>query len=126
MYNNVLDIARKLGKSIQNSEVFNDYLIKEELFYNDKEAVSLQKDIEDKNILQKKAIIDRDTEKINVIKCEIDKLNNKLLENTQYNDYTAAKDKVEKLMKNIDNILEYFTGISGGSGCDNCSGKCGK
>lgn len=126
MTDNILDIARKLGESIQGSNLYKDYLLREENFHNDEEASRLQRKIDNKNNIYKDLVLKRETNRIKDITIEIDDLKKRLNENNNYKDYNIAKVNLENLIKNINNILEYYTGINSGSGCSNCSKKCGK
>ncbi|MBS4535970.1 YlbF family regulator [Clostridium sp. D2Q-14] len=124
--NNILDMARDLGQSIQESEILKDYLQKEENFHKDQDAINLQNKIQVKSKKLNQLIIERKTENINNLKLEIENLKQKLIENENYREYNIAKSKIEKIMENINNILEYYTGINNRSGCTNCSKKCNK
>jgi cell fate (sporulation/competence/biofilm development) regulator YlbF (YheA/YmcA/DUF963 family) len=115
-----LDIARELGKTIQDSEEYIEYIKSQEEYYNDSNTMKLKAKLDEKTKLYNNLLIEGQETDIKNISLEIKELNKKLLKEKKYTNYIKCKSKVEKTIKNVDNILEYYTGISNSKGCNGC------
>jgi len=115
-----LDIARELGKTIQDSEEYIEFIKSQEEYYNDSNTMKLKAELDEKTKLYNKLLVEGQETDIKNISLEIKELNKKLLKEKKYTNYIKCKSKIEKTIKNIDNILEYYTGISNGKGCNGC------
>jgi len=122
----ILDIARELGKNIKDSYEYKDFLKKEADYENDSKALNIQEELDEKNKLYKKSLAKSDEEKVDLLNIEIKQLNEKLMEQKTYLEYINSKSNIKKTMKNINNILEYYTGISEESNCGGCNKGCNK
>ncbi|WP_160198395.1 YlbF family regulator [Senegalia massiliensis] len=120
MSNSTLDIARELGKTIQDSEEYIEYIKSQEEYYNDSNTMKLKSKLDEKTKLYNKLLVEGQKTDIKNISLEIKELNKKLLKEKKYTNYIKCKSKVEKTIKNVDNILEYYTGISNSKGCNGC------
>ncbi|NBI07936.1 YlbF family regulator [Senegalia massiliensis] len=118
--NSTLDIARELGKTIQDSEEYIEYIKSQEEYYNDSNTMKLKSKLDEKTKLYNKLLVEGQKTDIKNISLEIKELNKKLLKEKKYTNYIKCKSKVEKTIKNVDNILEYYTGISNSKGCNGC------
>lgn len=103
----VITLARELGAAIQQSEDYIEYKIKEQNVECDKE---LQKMIEEFNL--KKVSINNEISKETVDQKMIDELNlsigefyNKIMQNENMKVYNEAKQKFEKMLKDISFII---------------------
>ncbi len=103
----VITLARELGAAIQQSEDYIEYKIKEQNVECDKE---LQKMIEEFNL--KKVSINNEISKETVDQKKIDELNlsigefyNKIMQNENMKVYNEAKQKFEKMLKDISFII---------------------
>lgn len=121
MTNTSLDIARELGKSIINSDIYKDYILKEEKYNNDDAAMHLLNEIENNNIIYKKMISDKNFNDAKLIKKKLDELEKKMKANKSYIKYIESKNRVENLTKNINSIIEFYTGFNMSSNCSKCS-----
>ncbi|WP_165442908.1 YlbF family regulator [Senegalia massiliensis] len=120
MSKSTLDIARELGKTIQDSEEYIEYIKSQEEYYNDSNTMKLKAKLDEKTKLYNNLLIEGQETDIKNISLEIKELNKKLLKEKKYTNYIKCKSKVEKTIKNVDNILEYYTGISNSKGCNGC------
>lgn len=126
MNKDILDMARELGQTIKNSNEYKNFLKKEENYQNDSETLKIENELEKKKELYKKLLAQSNEEKINLLNLEIKELNEKLMNKESYVDYIKAESTIKKTMQNINNILEYYTGISEDSSCGGCNKGCNK
>ncbi len=132
----LISLARQLGLSIQQSDEYITYKVKEQNMQCDKE---LQKIIEDFNL--KKVSINHEISKENVDQAKIDKLNseigelyNKIMENNTMKIYNEAKQKFEETLRKVSLIINSASAgedpmtvnvdedLSCTGSCEGCSG----
>lgn len=128
----ILDLFREFAKKIQNNELITSYKDAEK---NMNEDTELQKSIEEFN--SKKADLnfeltqkERDEEKIKQINAEIRENYESIMNNENMKNFNNAKEKLDKLMKDINFIL-----VEAINGADpmtvdpdayaSCAGDCG-
>ena len=132
----LISLARQLGFSIQQSDEYITYKVKEQNMQCDKE---LQKIIEDFNL--KKVSINHeisketvDQEKIDKLNSDIGKLYNKIMENNTMKIYNEAKQKFEETLRKVSLIINSASAgedpmtvnveeaLSCTGSCEGCSG----
>lgn len=133
----ILDLFREFAKKIQNNELITSYKDAEK---NMSEDTELQKNIEEFN--SKKADLnfeltqkERNEEKIKQINAEIRENYESIMNNENMKNFNNAKEKLDKLMKDINFILveaingadpmtvnpdEYASCAGDCSGCAGC------
>ena len=120
---NPLELARELGISILNSKELEMYIKAETLLKNNKYSMDL------KNLYNIKLKEYNDSlssnEDSDLLKKELLGLKDKIDSNSFINNYNKTKEDYDKLLKNINNILDYITNNNWkGSKCS-CGG-CNK
>lgn len=123
---NILDIARELGKCIKDSNEYKDFLKKEVDYQNDSHALKIKEELDEKTNVYKNLVDKSDNEKIDLLNKQIKELNKKLMNQKTYSEHIKSKSNIKKTMKNINNILEYYTGISEDSNSGGCNKGCNK
>lgn len=139
MQNNkdVLDITRELGMAIADSEEYKNLLKAEEDFYNDLELSKILSDLE--ILKEANSFIDKSNTDIEVLEIQTNKINSlqqSINQSVTMNNLKQAKEKYDKLFKNINNLISYMTddesrvkitqGKSGCGGCGSSGGGCSK
>ncbi|AFS78525.1 hypothetical protein Curi_c15160 [Gottschalkia acidurici 9a] len=126
---NPLDKARELGYAILQSVEYENLIKAEEDYYNDPDATLLVKRLNDKK--SEYNLLDDKSDKEN----EINKLQQAIENNTAIQNLYQCKNRYNKLLTNIDNIIKFITNESERTsidtvhekrGCNGCSGCCKK
>lgn len=110
----VLDITRDLGYAIVDSKEYQGLIKAEENFYNDLEL--------SKNLSDLEALTDES---------ELIKLEEKINNSSTMKNLIEAREKYDKLFKNINNLISYMTDEESRiklkkkkSGCGGCTSSC--
>lgn len=116
--NNIINKARELGHLIANSEELENLRQKEAEFLNDYEAQLLLKEI---NIIKKDKSIKDVNDKLTI-------LYDKLYNLTSYKNLMQAQKVFDKLIKNVQGILNYYisgsTKVNANKHCSGCDKHC--
>lgn len=119
---NPIKIARELGYSIVNSTEYVTYKRIEEEIINNKILLNLLKNIE---AIPRSNDNSTSIDKVVLDSPRIQEILSSINDNTIIRQYLEAKKSYEKLIKNINNIIEYMTGeIKTTSSNNGCCGKC--
>ncbi|MTI48132.1 YlbF family regulator [Sporosalibacterium faouarense] len=123
-YSNPLDKARELGSAIINSKEYSELKEAEKQFLNDKASDLLDsynsKMKEYSNLVSKK---DRNLEEEESLMAELKDLKKEIDNNEVINYQYECQKKYDKLIKDINDIINYMTGNNQKkSGCSGCSG----
>lgn len=137
---NVLDVTRELGSSIVDSKEYSGLLKAEEDFHNDSELSQMLGELErlrDQHSSKDKSDSSSDIDYLESYMNKINTLEQLVSTNTTMVNLKQAKEKYDKLFKNINNLISYMTdeesrvmitqskcGCGGNSGgCSGCSKK---
>lgn len=126
--------TRELGKMIQQDERYKAYINAKEKNDNDPELQQIISEFNIKRADLNNEMIkdDKDTEKLKELDEEIKVLYNKIMENECMINFNQARDEMDSLLSQINNIITMcangedpdtcsaFSGCSGS--CDSCSG----
>lgn len=131
--NDILDNARNLGNSITQSIEYQNIIKAEEDYLNDTKLEKIIKELEFTKNMYDSATNLEDHE-VNMYKAQIRHLEEVLANSNTLNNLKEAKDKYDKIFKNINNIISYLIDEdsrikvdlnSNKKDCSSCSG-CSK
>lgn len=127
----VIEMARELGKALQEDERYKKY--QEAKIKNDKD-VELQNMIGDFNVkrmqlnqeMQKK---EKDADAMKHLDAELKEVYNKIMANPNMAEFTAAQEKVEKLINSVNFIISMAANGEDPMTCPeeqpaSCGGSC--
>ncbi len=127
----VIEMARELGKALQEDERYKKY--QEAKIKNDKD-VELQNMIGDFNVkrmqlnqeMQKK---EKDADAMKRLDAELKEVYNKIMANPNMAEFTAAQEKVEKLINSVNFIISMAANGEDPMTCPeeqpaSCGGSC--
>lgn len=127
----VIELARQLGKAIQEDERYSDYMLAKEKNDADKELQDL---IGEFNLIrqnfmmeQDKPAEEQDPEKMAQLNEKLQAAYNAVMTNENMADYTMAKAGMDKLMSQVNTILSHALNGDDPLTCATeaaCSGSC--
>ncbi|MGN0687740.1 MAG: YlbF family regulator [Oscillospiraceae bacterium] len=127
----IIEIARQLGKAIQEDERYSDYVIAKEKNDSDEELQNL---IGEFNLIRQNLVMEQEKpeeeqnpEKIAELNEKMHAAYNAVMTNENMADYTMAKAGMDKLMGQINTILSHALNGDDPLTCaveSACSGSC--
>ncbi|MBE6901127.1 MAG: YlbF family regulator [Ruminococcaceae bacterium] len=127
----VIEIARQLGKAIQEDERYSDYMLAKEKNDADKELQDLigEFNLIRQNLLmeQERPAEEQDPEKMAEMNEKLQAAYNAVMTNENMADYTMAKAGMDKLMGQVNTILSHALNGDDPLTCATeaaCSGSC--
>lgn len=127
----VIEIARQLGKAIQEDERYSDYVLAKEKNDNDE---ALQALIGEFNLIRQNLIMEQEKpaeeqnpERMAELNEQLNVAYNSVMTNENMADYTMAKASMDKLMGQVNTILSHALNGDDPLTCATeaaCSGSC--
>lgn len=127
----VIEIARQLGKAIQEDERYSDYVLAKEKNDNDE---ALQALIGEFNLIRQNLIMEQEKpaeeqnpERMAELNEQLNVAYNAVMTNENMADYTMAKASMDKLMGQVNTILSHALNGDDPMTCATeaaCSGSC--
>ena len=127
----VIEIARQLGKAIQEDERYSDYVLAKEKNDNDE---ALQALIGEFNLIRQNLIMEQEKpaeeqnpERMAELNEQLNVAYNSVMTNENMADYTMAKASMDKLMGQVNTILSHALNGDDPMTCATeaaCSGSC--
>ncbi len=127
----VIEIARQLGKAIQEDERYSDYVLAKEKNDNDE---ALQALIGEFNLIRQNLIMEQEKpaeeqnpERMAELNEQLNVAYNAVMTNENMADYTMAKASMDKLMGQVNTILSHALNGDDPLTCATeaaCSGSC--
>ena len=127
----VIELARQLGKAIQEDERYSDYMLAKEKNDSDKELQDLigEFNLIRQNLLmeQERPAEEQEPEKMAELNEKLQAAYNAVMTNENMADYTMAKAGMDKLMGQVNTILSHALNGDDPLTCATeaaCSGSC--
>lgn len=123
----ILEMAKQLGKALEESEQRAAVFAAEEIQNNDEKAQQLigEYNLKRMQIMQRMQKEELDDEGINAVRQEMAEEFDKLMQYDIIKNYIDAKDEFDKLYDQVKNIIEFYVNGEKQGGCSGSCSTCG-